>query len=62
MLLATGLDIALDFLIPWALHVHERFDFLIDVALGSTGLAMLIDFIVVVRRRIRERSGPPVSG
>jgi uncharacterized protein len=58
ILLATGLDVALDFLIPWALHVYERFDFLIDVVLGSMALAMLIDFIVVMRRRMRERSGP----
>lgn len=57
MLLATGLDVALDSLIPWALHVYERFDFLIDVVFGSMALAMLMDFIFVARRRIRERSG-----
>lgn len=55
--LATGFDFALDFLIPWALQVYERLHLLIDAVLGSIALAMFLDLIGSVRRRLRERSG-----
>lgn len=55
--LATGLDLALDFLIPWALQVYERLYLLIDVVLGSIALGMFLDFMGRVRGRLRERSG-----
>ena len=58
MVLATGLDLALDLFIPWALQVYKRGHLLINVVLGSIALAMFLDFVVSVRQRIKEHSGP----
>jgi len=56
-LIATGLDLALSFLIPWALLAHERLYPVIDVVLGSIALAMIFDFLASVLRRLGKRGG-----
>jgi len=60
-LLAAGLDLALDFLIPYALMLHERLYPVIDVVLALIALAMFFDFLASVRRRLRERGGRLVN-
>lgn len=59
MLLATGLDLSLDFLIPRALALHEWLHPVSGIVLGAVALSMSIDFIVSLQGKLKQRSCRP---
>jgi len=55
-LLAVGLDISLDAVIPQALLINERLYPVSEIFLGMIAIMMSIDFLFMIKTGVRERS------
>jgi len=55
MLLATGLDLSLDFIITRVLSLYERLYPVSEIILASVVLVMIIDVFASLRQRIKKR-------